>query len=185
MDNGDPGSAGLAGARTLRAVDEAELRASLEAAGPALWNPPHLADRPLGTVRVDEVVPLPVGLLAVGRTDDDVVVTPIVEDADGVRRARPGDGVVASLVDVLVAGGAGSVEAVHVSKQLPRGRTERWIGVEQANESYVIGDSLVLKLYPRTSRGARPAVDVPAHLAMVGFEETPRCMAPFACGVTW
>jgi maltokinase len=154
-------------------VDEAELRAVVEAAGPALWNPPHLADRPLATVHVDDVVPLPVGYLAVGRTDDDVVVTPIVQDADAVRRARPGDGVVASLVDVLVADGAGSIDAVHVAPQLPRERTERSMGVDQANESYVIGDSVVVKLFPRSAIGARPAVDVPAHLAAVGFDETP------------
>ena len=37
----------------------------------------------------------------------------------------------------------------------------------------VVGDAAVVKLFVRTSAGPQPAMDLPAHLAAVGFAETP------------
>jgi maltokinase len=154
-------------------VDEAQVRTAIGAAGRELWNPAHLGDRELGAVVLDEVVRLPVGWLAIGHADGVVVAAPVAV-LDGVlRRARPGDGVVASLLDVLRAGGTGSLEAVHVAADVPRSGNERWMGVDQANESYVIDERVVVKLFPRASAGPHPSVDVPAHLAVTGFTEMP------------
>ena len=155
------------------AVDEARVRTAVEAAGRKLWNPQHLENRELGAVVLDEVVSLPVGSLAIGHAEGIVVLAPIIVEDGGVRRARPGDGVVASLLDVLASGGAGSVEAVHALAGVPRGRVERSMGVDQANESYVIDGGVVVKLFPRQSPGPHPAIDVPAHLSATGFTETP------------
>jgi maltokinase len=154
-------------------VDEGQVRKAVEVAGRDLWNPPHLGDRGLGPVTLDEVVALPTGWLAIAHAGDAVLSAPVIADGGGVRRARPGDGVVASLLEVLAAGGEGSVEAVHVTAGIPRGGAERWMGVDQANESYVIDDIVVVKLFPRSSAGADPGIDIPAHLAATGFTETP------------
>jgi maltokinase len=154
-------------------VEEAQVRSAVETAGVELWNPPHLAGRPVRVVKVDELVSLPTGWLAIGSADGVTIAAPIVDDGGVVRRARPGDGVAASLVDLLAGGGTDSIEVLYAAPTLPDGREERVIGVDQANESYVIGNALVLKLFPRTLHGAHPAVDVPAHLVAVGFDETP------------
>ena len=50
---------------------------------------------------------------------------------------------------------------------------ERAIDVDQSNDSVVVGDTAVVKFFVRTSSGPQPASDLPAHLAAVGFAETP------------
>ena len=47
------------------------------------------------------------------------------------------------------------------------------MGVDQSNESVVVGDRAVVKLFPRTHPGPQPGVDLPAHLSAVGFGEIP------------
>ena len=42
---------------------------------------------------------------------------------------------------------------------------ERAIDVDQSNDSVVVGDGAVVKLYVRTSPGPQPGLDLPAHLA--------------------
>ncbi|MEX0984673.1 MAG: hypothetical protein WD096_06440, partial [Actinomycetota bacterium] len=54
----------------------------------------------------------------------------------------------------------------------PVGR-EVAIDADQSNESTVVGDAAVLKLYPRTTAGPQPGLELPAHLVSVGFGEMP------------
>src|SRR5215211_7985708 len=93
-------------------VNEADVRTAVRSSGRDLWNPQHMAERELTDVSLEDVVALPVGWLAIGRAPDGtVLVAPAIGASRGLRRARPGDGVVASLLDVLRAGGSGSLEA--------------------------------------------------------------------------
>ncbi|MGZ4149974.1 MAG: hypothetical protein ACXVQJ_08040, partial [Actinomycetota bacterium] len=56
----------------------------------------------------------------------------------------------------------------------PPGRDERAIDVDQSNDSVVVGGAAVVKVYPRVHPGPQPGLDLPAHLAAVGFDRTPR-----------
>lgn len=144
----------------------ADLSAAIEAAGPALWTAPHLSGPVPGNAAFLDVVPLATGGLAVWRAGDELLVAPVIGDADGVRRAEAGDGVFAALAAELT-GAAGAPTA------------ERIVGLDQTNESVIVGDALVVKLLRRTRRGAQPGHDLPAHLAAVGFTEMPRPMGSF------
>jgi maltokinase len=112
-------------------------------------------------------VPLAAGALAVWRAGDELLVAPVIGDETGVRRAVPGDGVFAALAAALDAA--------------PDDTSERTVGVDQTDESVIVGDVVVVKLLRRTRRGPQPGHDLPAHLAAVGFEETPAPMGFF----TW
>lgn len=137
-----------------------DLRGAIEAAGPALWAAPHLSGvAPVDASFVDHV-PVGPGALAVWRAADELLVAPVVPDGPGVRRAGAGDGVFAALAREL--DGDGRVSA-----------GERIVGVDQTNESVIVGDAVVVKLLRRTRVGAQPGQDLPAHLAAVGFLETP------------
>jgi len=147
----------------------ADLRAAIEAAGPALWAAPHLSGTaPLDAALLD-LVPLATGSLALWRADDELLVAPVIQEGARVRRAAAGDGVFAALASEL-----DGVTAPHMS-------AERTVGVDQTDESVIVGDAVVVKLRRRTRRGAQPGQDLPAHLAAVGFAETPTPMGSF----TW
>ena len=60
-------------------------------------------------------------------------------------------------------------------------RGERVIDVDQSNESVVVGERVVVKLYPRTAAGPQPGLELPAHLASVGFTALPRPLG----AMTW
>ena len=47
------------------------------------------------------------------------------------------------------------------------------IDVDQSNDSVVVGGSAVVKLFPLTSPGPQPGLDLPVHLAAVGFPFLP------------
>ena len=64
---------------------------------------------------------------------------------------------------------------------VPDASGERPIEVDQSNRSVVVGERAVVKLFPRTSPGPQPALDLPAHLAAVGFGAMP---TPFGA-ITW
>ena len=146
--------------RTLAAV-AGELRTAIEAAGPGLWAAPHLSGEVPADVSFLDVVPLSTGSLAVWAAGEDFLVAPVVREGSGVRRAVPGDGV---FVAVAAAMDASPVAA---------GRVERGVGVDQTNESVIVDDAIVVKLLRRTRPGQQPGLDLPAHLAAVGFAETP------------
>jgi maltokinase len=147
-----------------------DLREAIEAAGPALWAAPHLSGvAPADASFVDQV-PVGPGALAVWRAGDELLVAPVMFDGAGVRRAVAGDGVFAALSDALDGDGRADIGA----------RDERIVGVDQTNESVIVGGSVVVKVLRRTRVGAQPGQDLPAHLAAVGFDQTPAPAGTFA-----
>ena len=159
--------------RRLARVKLADVRAAIEGAGAQLWLPAHFEGNPPTQVRLADLISLGSGWLAIGTAEDDVLVAPIAADGGRVRRAVPGDGVAGSLLGVLASGDTGSLHAERFTPAVPLGGSERAMGVDQSNESVVVGDRAVVKLFPRTRPGPQPGVDLPAHLAAVGFSEIP------------
>jgi maltokinase len=134
-------------------------------AAPARFEvPPVVRDR----------LPLPGGcVLTVLETGDQVVVTPIVPGHGTHRRAAPGDGAFAGIVTLVRAGEVVGRFVPRSIRDLPDVQEERGIEVDQSNDSVVVGERVVVKLYPRTAAGPQPGVELPAHLHAVGFEDTP------------
>jgi maltokinase len=58
---------------------------------------------------------------------------------------------------------------------------ERAIDVDQSNESVVVGERVVVKLYPFTAPGPQPGLELPVHLAEAGFDRIPTPIG----AVTW
>ncbi|HYJ61544.1 MAG TPA: phosphotransferase, partial [Actinomycetota bacterium] len=144
------------------------------AASPHELLPPRRRD---GDVPVGEVVDLlpigPASALAVVASGDGFLVVPLVGSGTAVRRATPGDGAWAGVLAVLASGDARGRFAVRRDGPTEVGGPERAIDVDQSNDSLVVGDAAVVKLFVRTSAGPQPSMDLPAHLAAVGFAETP------------
>lgn len=162
----------------------------LAAGGGAGLLPPRLAEggRVLGEVALRDVLALPGGqIVSVLRSGADVLVVPLVAGHDEVRRAVPGDGAFEGLIALIARGapvgrfgfrrfaGRGAVEP---TSEL---RGERAIDVDQSNESVVVGERVVVKLYPFTAPGPQPGLELPAHLAEAGFEGIPTPIG----AVTW
>ena len=154
-------------------MDLGRIRTAIERAGVAVWLPAHFEGAPPAGVALMDLIAVGDGWIAIGEAPGEVWVAPIAPDGDGVRRAIPGDGVMASLIGVLASGGAGSLRADRYVAAIPVGGPERGMTVDQSNESVVVGDRAVVKLFPRTKPGPQPGLDLPAHLAAVGFDETP------------
>jgi len=55
------------------------------------------------------------------------------------------------------------------------------IDVDQSNESVVVGERVVVKLYPFTAPGSQPGLELPVHLAEAGFDRIPTPIG----AVTW
>jgi len=158
---------------------------AIERAGVGIWLPAHFEGEPPSEVQLVDLVALPEGWIAIGEASTEVWVAPIAPVGEGVRRAVPGDGVTAALLGVLATGGAGSLTAERYADALPLGGLERSMGVDQSNESVVVGDRAVVKLFPRTRPGPQAGVDLPAHLAAVGFGEIPTPLGSILwCGDT-
>ena len=158
-------------------MDEAALQ-RLADAGPTALLPPRIAStaRLAGPLRPLDVLDLGESrAVALLRGDDEHVVVPLCGDA----RAVAGDGVAAGLLDVIVAGAdRGRFCPVVLGASPAPGRTppatrEVAMEVHQSNESTVVDGAVVLKLHPRTGIGPQPALTIAAHLAEVGFAETP------------
>jgi maltokinase len=151
----------------------ADIRAAIDDAGARLWLPAHFEGTPPTRVALSDLISLGGGWLAIGTAEDDVLVAPIIDDGGRVRRAVPGDGVVGSLLEVLASDATGSLRSERFTPAVPLGGPERAMGVDQSNESVIVGDRAVVKLFPRTRPGPQPGVDLPAHLSAVGFGEIP------------
>lgn len=154
-------------------MDVQHIRAAIERAGVAIWLPAHFEGAPPTGVALADLIGVGNGWIAIGHAAEEVLVAPIVAAGDDPRRAVPGDGVAASLLGVLAAGGAGSLTAERYATAIPLGGPERGMAVDQSNESMIVGDRAVVKLFPRTKPGPQPGLDLPAHLAGVGFGEIP------------
>ena len=97
---------------------------------------------------------------------------PLVLDGDGVRRACPGDGVAAALV-ARDEGGPGFALRSWRHEELDG---ERAVGVDQTNESVVVGDRAVVKWLvrlPELGGAEHPAVRRLGLLADAGFDGVP------------
>ncbi len=113
-------------------------------------------------------------LLVVLESGEEVIATPLVPEHDAVRRALAGDGAFAGLLETIGRGATVGRFAARAYGSVPPGRDERAMDVDQSNDSVVVGGAAVVKVYPRVHPGPQPGLDLPAHLAAVGFARTPR-----------
>lgn len=110
---------------------------------------------------------------------DSLVLVPLVETAGRWRRARPGDGLSAALVEALATRrefGGGFVLQPLVglpSAAIAGAAPERAIGVDQTNASVVVGDAVIVKWLQRPEPGGRRAATLLAHLQAVGYKRLP------------
>ena len=117
------------------------------------------------------------GALAVAGVEQGYLVVPVAAGAGAPpRRAVPGDGVAAAMLQAMCRGdvvGPFRAAALGDREIDPREARERAIDVDQSNESVVVGEDAVVKLSPVVSAGPQPGIDLPVHLAAVGFTWLP------------
>jgi maltokinase len=165
-------------------ADGALARWLARTGAPALFPPRRAAgDLPTGSPVVRDLAAISEhGSLALVDLGDATVVAPIVTDGRSFRRAVPGDGAF-SAIAALVRGPTprrGGL-TVRVLERPPDVTGERGIDVDQSNESVVVGERIVVKLFPQAGRGPQPGEDLAAHLAAVGSTDVP---TPFG-SVRW
>ncbi|CAB4935242.1 unannotated protein [freshwater metagenome] len=134
---------------------------------------------PLGVEAVDEVAVVDTHrAVALARlTDGRELVVPVVRD-DGVwRRAIPGDGL---SVTIFSAPSPFTVER-HASVPDLDSSTERGLSADMSNELVVVDDLLAVKWQLLAEADHLAGPRLAAHLAAVGFVETPAAIAT----VTW
>jgi maltokinase len=120
--------------------------------------------------------------LAVVAGGGGLAAVPQTRDPDGRwRRAQPGDGVAEALLDVLASGSAvmGNFEVQSWTSRIAKG--ERSVGVDQTNESVIVGEAAVVKWATHLQGGPHPAPRRIAVLREAGFGGTP---TPWGL-VTW
>lgn len=150
--------------------------------------PPTEEARGGGYVRAPLAAMTPVAATALGAGDRvglAVVVTrdaagglslaPLARDAGTWRRARPRDGASAAVV-AGVASQAPLTDGFRLERLLDPGQPqgERAIGVDQTNESVVVGDRAVVKWLAEPVLRDPAIVELPEHLAAAGFQDMPR-----------
>jgi maltokinase len=114
-------------------------------------------------------------------TGPGLLASAVVEEREGFRRARAGDGVAEGLLAKTASGeGRGSFAFRRLGTIGPWSG-ERPIEVDQSNESIVVGDAAVVKRFVFTTAGNERPMVLPAHLVAARFEEMP---APLGC-VGW
>ncbi|MDG4666653.1 glucosamine kinase [Mycobacterium sp. 236(2023)] len=121
--------------------------------------------------------------LAVVAEGDDLAAVPMVRDSDGWRRAVPGDGAAAALLE-LIAGQHGPLSRGNFRIRPWASRRavgERPMGVDQTNESVVVGDVAVVKWATHLQEGPHPAPSRITALNQAGFTGMP---APWGL-ITW
>jgi maltokinase len=165
-----------------RTIDMTELEARIRAAGIRALLPAQVA----GSFSVDgasavlDVLPLAAGSIAIVRCAEQILAIPLTDDG-ALRRAGPGDGVVAALARAIGEGATLGRFAASRFGGAPPGTRERAIEADQSNDSVIVDDAVVVKLSTLPSPAPHPAVELPAHLAEVGFHETPALVG----SMTW
>ena len=158
-----------------------ELEAALREAGPGVL----VSARSVATAFPERPVlldrlPLPGGsVLAVLEAGDEVLVVPLAPmhaRDEEPRRAVPGDGAAEGVLEVIRRGEPIGRFVPSAFAAMPPARGERAIDVDQSNESTIVGEAVVVKVYPRTTPGPQPGLDLQVHLAAVGFRETPAAL---------
>ncbi len=102
-----------------------------------------------------------------------LLVSAAVEEGEGVRRARAGDGVMEELLARTATGHEQHGFTFRRLGTVGEWRGERSIDVDQSNESVVVGDAAVVKRLVFTVPGNERPMVLPAHLVAAGFEEMP------------
>ena len=149
------------------------VRAFVEASPDALL-PPRLTEGTHPTREVLDLLPTgPTSGVAVVSAGEDYLVVPVADGGGAMRRASAGDGSWAGVLAAVARGADVGRFGVRRDRVVPAAAGERAIDVDQSNDSVVVGDTAVVKLFVRTAAGPQPASDLPAHLAAVGFAETP------------
>jgi maltokinase len=128
-----------------------------------------------------DALPLPGGATLFLEDDDGTIVVRPVGALAGGGGAEVGEGAFEGLLALLRAGEPSGRFTFLRLGDVPDATGERAITVDQSNRSVVVGERVVVKVFPRTTAGPQPAFDLPAHLAAVGFVGMPR---PFGA-VTW
>jgi len=122
--------------------------------------------------------------LSVISTAAGLTAVPMLRDTDGVwRRAQPGDGVAEALLDLLteVPGSETRGRFTIRSWSQHAAAGERSVGVDQTNESVIVGDAAVVKWATHLQDGPHPAPRRISVLHDAGFGGMP---APWGL-VTW
>lgn len=102
-----------------------------------------------------------------------LVASAVVEDHEGLRRARAGDGVAETLLARTATDDEQDAFTFRRVGTIGSWSGETPIEVDQSNESIVVGGKAVVKRFVRTAPGnERPNV-LPAHLVAAGFDEMP------------
>jgi maltokinase len=162
-----------------------DLPARVQALGSDVLLPPRRAgtDAPDAPV-LHDLLMLPGGsVLSVLRAGREFLVAPLIDEPGAVRRATAGDGAFAGIWTTIRAGGRNGRFTARPAEGSPAAdlRAERGIDVDQSNDSVVVGEAVVVKLYPRTVGGPQPGSEIPAHLAAAGFTAMPRPLG----SLTW
>lgn len=159
--------------------------------------PPAEETRGGGYVRAPLASMTPVAAAALGpgtRPGLAVVVTqdpagrlslaPLARDAGAWRRARPRDGASTAVV-AGVASLPELADGFHFERLVDPGHPqgERAIGVDQTNESVVVGDRVVVKWLIEPVLRDPAIVDLPTHLAAAGFTAIPTPLGSLRWGV--
>ncbi|WP_235568568.1 glucosamine kinase [Mycobacterium sp. Root135] len=112
--------------------------------------------------------------LAVVDDGSGLAAIPQVLDADGRwRRAQPGDGAASALLDVLAAGPTARDDFTVRSWSTRTATGERSVGVDQTNESVIVGDVAVVKWATHLQEGPHPAPSRIEVLRAAGFDGMP------------
>jgi maltokinase len=140
--------------------------------------PPRRAEAAGSATGAELLDALPLGdraCLAVAAIDQGVVVVPAVDDGGAFRRARAGDGAFAAIAAAMQASRPGPRFAGSPTgaSAAPARGIETAIDVDQSNDSVVVDGTMVVKLFPVTAPGPQPGLELPSHLAEVGFASIP------------
>jgi maltokinase len=163
-------------------LDAQGLEARIRAAGVRAFLPEQVAGslRVDGVASIEDLLPLPGGALAIVRCGASRVALPLAGSVD-VRRARAGDELFAGLARALGDGLAAGRFVATPLGSVTTGSRERAIRADQSNDSVVVDEAVIVKLHTVPALGPHPAVELPTHLAEVGFGETPALLG----SLTW
>lgn len=136
---------------------------------------PPLADaRPVAATPLRQDGARGLAVVVAERADGRLQLAPLVREAGRWRRARPRDGASTGLIEALDReSGLAPGFRLRRLRSVSGLRGERAIGVDQTNESVVVGTSAVVKWIVDPAPRDPSVPDLQAHLAAVGFAGVP------------